>query len=107
MIVGICLVQGRRCPQCGQNIAKYVFTKQMESVTGVPTSPLPLTHTFLALAQGKHEGGVGGGQRVEPQGLDELWSLRIRKVRIRELLLHPGSECVTFNPSLWCTCVSG
>lgn len=72
------------------------------SVTGIP----PFSG-IEALAQGKCEGGVGGGQRVEPEGLDELWSLRIRKVRIRELLLQPGLERVTFNPSLWCTCVSG
>lgn len=64
---------------------KYVFTRQMVSVMGIP----PFSG-LGALAQGKHEGGVGGGQRAEPGGLDELWSLGIRKVRIRALLLHQG-----------------
>lgn len=42
----------------------------------------------LGPATGGHEDRVGGGQRVEPEGLDELWSLKIRKVKIREFLLH-------------------
>lgn len=42
----------------------------------------------LAQLQGERKNRVGGCQRVEPEGLDELRSLRIRKVRIREFLLH-------------------